>query len=104
MTLGDIRALLVQADPGCRHYFSAEEQEDYTYWQEGVRLPFTADDTHLEAWAFTVHRFTRSEYDPTVSRITGTLDACPEVAVRYQGGVFERETGYIHHIWDCEGY
>ncbi|MBQ8707759.1 MAG: hypothetical protein IJ523_06720 [Succinivibrionaceae bacterium] len=103
MTLGDIRTLLVSVDPGIRHYFSTETDRDYTYWEELQRLPFVADGCHEEGWRFYVHRFTRDEFDPVARRLFETLDADPRTAVIHRVDA-ERETGYIHHIFECEGF
>lgn len=103
MTLGDIRTLLVSADPNIHHYFSTETDRDYTYWEETRRLPLTADDRHLEAWRFWVHRFTRSEFDPVARRIFDLLDSDPRTSVIHTTD-FDLESGYIHHIFECEGY
>lgn len=103
MTLGDIRTLLVSVDPGIRHYFSTETDRDYTYWEELQRLPFTADGCHEEGWRFYVHRFTRDEFDQVARRLFETLDADPRTAVIHRVDA-ERDTGYIHHIFECEGF
>ena len=104
MTLTEIRNILVGVDPDIRHHFSTETERNYTYWEETRRLPLLADDGHLEAWAFTVHRFTRDENDPLVNLLFEALDANPAIGVTYQGGAYDTDSGYIHHIWDCEGY
>lgn len=105
MTLGDIRTLLVSVDPDVRHYFSAGTDSDYTYWEETQCLPYTADDSHscVEGWRFYVHRFTRSEFDPVARRLFEALDTDPRTAVIHRVDA-ERETGYIHHIFECEGF
>lgn len=103
MTLGDIRTLVVSVDPAARHYFSTETDSDYTYWEETRRLPFLADDIHQEGWRFYVHRFTRDEFDPVPHRLFVALDSDPRTAVIHRV-VFEPDTGYIHHIFECEGY
>lgn len=103
MTLSDIRDLLITADPAIRHYFSAETHRDYSYWQETRQLPIMADDCHESGWRFYVHRFTRCEDDPVAQRIMETLDADPRTTVSHQVD-YEPESGYIHHIFDCEGY
>ena len=103
MTLTDIRDLLVQVDPDIRHYFSTETSRDYTYWEETRQLPITADDRHDEAWRFCVHRFTRDERDPVAVAIMQALDHDPRTTVSHLT-THEADSGYIHHIYDCEGY
>lgn len=103
MTLQEIQALLASIDPDIRHYFSMEENKDYSFWEETRRLPFMADDVHEEAWAFYVHRFTKQENDEIAQAFFSTLDADPRVAVRHTVD-FLQEDGYIHHVFECEGY
>lgn len=103
MTLADIRTLLVRVDPAIRHYFSTETSKDYTYWEETQRLPFLCDDRHQEAWSFYVHRFTRDEFDPVARRLFDTLDANPRTTVIHTVD-HESDSGYIHHIYECECY
>lgn len=103
MTLADIKALVVSVDPQARHYFSMADGTDYTYWEELQRLPFLADDEHDAAWSFYVHRFTKSENDPVAAALFAALDTDPRTTVIHRTD-YEPETGYIHHIYDCEGY
>lgn len=101
MTKEEIRQKLVAIDAGVKHYFTAGTGKNYTYWEETRRLPFTRDNEHEEAWAFTVHRFTKDEYDDTADRIFETLDRDDRIAVSHTVD-YEPDTGYIHHIFDCE--
>lgn len=103
MTLEDIRSLLVSVDPEIRHYFSEEPSRDYSYWEETRRLPFMADDLHEEGWRFYVHRFTRRENDPVAFALFAALEEDPGTTVAHQVD-YEPESGYIHHIFECEGY
>ena len=106
MTLAEIKALLVSADSGIKHYFSAATGDAYSYWEETRRLPYTADDAHNaadQAWKFYVHRFTKTAGDATAASIFSTLDGDPRTTVRWTID-FEHDTGYIHHIFECEGY
>lgn len=103
MTTAEIKTLIISVDPNAKHRFTMEKGRDYTYWQETHRLPLTSDDEHEEAWAFVVHRFTKSDSDPVAPALFAALDAEPSVTVRWLQD-FEESTGYIHHIFDCEGY
>jgi hypothetical protein len=49
------------------------------------------------------HRFTKSDSDPVAPALFAALDAEPSVTVRWLQD-YEPSTGYIHHIFDCEGY
>ena len=103
MTKDKIKALLVTADPDIRHYFSMSDADGYSYWEETQRLPTVADDEHEQAWRFYVHRYTRTENDAIAQAIFDVLDADPRTTVRWVTG-FDNESGYIHHIFECEGY
>lgn len=106
MTLSEIRSLLVSVDPDIRHYFSMSDADAYTYWEETRRLPLIADDRYGaedQGWHFYVHRFTRTEGDTIAQNFFNTLDADPRTTVIWQTD-YEHDTGYIHHIFECEGY
>ena len=103
MTRAEIADLIVTVDPDARHRFSMSEDEAYTYWEETRRLPICSDDRHEEAWAFVVHRFTKSDYDPVPGALFDALDGDDRVTVKWLQD-FEPDTRYIHHIFDCEGY
>lgn len=104
MTLAEIQAMLAEADPDIKHYFTAKDGA-YSYWEETKRLPTMADDRHTEeAWRFYVHRYTQDPWDPVVRHIMAALDARPEVAVSYDVDPSNKGSEYVHHIWECEGY
>lgn len=103
MTLGEIKALVVGCDPNAGHYESAYQGgEAYTVWREIRRLDLMADDLHQSGWAFQIDRFTKAEDDAIAEAIAAALDAESAVAYRYEVD-YERDSGYIHHIFDCEG-
>lgn len=104
MTLSDIQALIVRVDPEAGHYESAYAGgAAYTVWRELHTLPILGDNTHtVEAWAFQIDRFTKAETDAVAAAFRAALDGEPGVAFEYQVD-FEPDTGYIHHIFDCEG-
>ena len=103
MTLAEIKALVAAVDPLARHYASASRPgESYTVWRETRRLDTSADGGHAEeAWAFTVDRYTKSEADPVAAALFAALDGDDRVAVSHLVD-YEPDTGYIHHIYDCE--
>lgn len=103
MTTAEIKALIITVDSNARHRFSMAKGEDYTYWEETRRLPLISDDLHEEAWAFVVHRFTKSDADTVAPALFTALDGDPRVAVKWIQD-YDPDTGYIHHIFDCEGY
>jgi hypothetical protein len=104
VTLAEIKAVVLSADPTAEHYESSKRNSDsYTVWREVRRLAATADDRHIEGWAFQVDRFTRAEGDPVAEALFEALDASDRVAVHYEAD-YEQDTEYIHHIYDCEGF
>ena len=104
MTLEKIGRLLVTVDPDVRRYFSqSENRAAYTYWEETQRLSLISNDVHAEAWRFYVHRYTKIENDEVAARLFRTLDQHPAITVRYTVSV-EPDTGYIHHVYECEAY
>lgn len=104
MTLEDIRALVLSADPQAMRYESADDSADgYTVWHEYQRLPAMSDDSHDEGWKFQIDRFTTIEDDPVAAAIYAALDQDERVAFEYLID-YEEDTRTIHHIFDCEGY
>ena len=103
MTLADIQALVVSVDPAAGHYESAsQDKTGYTVWYEYRRLDLTRDDEHSEAWAFQIDRFTKIENDPIAAALFEALEADDRVAVEHLVD-YEKDTRWIHHIFDCEG-
>lgn len=105
MTLSDIATLLVTADADMKHYFSMHgSEEPYSYWEETSTLPHTCEDGHTNiGWRFYVHRYTKTEGDSVAAAIFDTLDNDPRTTVRWVID-FDGESGFIHHIFECEGY
>lgn len=103
MTLSDIRALVVSVDPAAGHYESAHDQgEAYTVWYEVQRAGLMADNIRPnKTWRFQIDRFTKTEDDPIAAQLEAALESCPFVSYNYLVD-YEPDTGYIHHIFDCE--
>lgn len=102
MTLQEIKALVLSADPNAQHYSSTHDAVNYTTWREYRRLSMTSDDTHVKGWAFQIDRFTYDEFDVIAEAIEAALENAPGVAYGYQVD-YEPDTEYIHHIFECEG-
>ena len=101
MSLQEFRDLLQTADPAASHYYTKTKQENYTLWAEYGRKRLMADNRVAESTIkIQVDRYTKIEYDPIADAITAVLDAA-EIPHEYLTD-FEPDTGYIHHIWDCE--
>lgn len=103
MTLKQIQAFVASVDPQARHYFSREETVDFTRWHERRRLPVMGDGRHAEeAWAFQIDRFTRDENDPVYTAFVAALENNPRIFWSEET-LFEEDTGYIHHVFICQG-
>ena len=104
MTLDAIKALVVSVDPTAGHYDSAHTGSDaYTVWRERRLLGDMADDRHHGAVSFAIDRFTKTEGDAIAAALEAALEASPEVCFAHLTD-YEADTGYIHHIFDCEAY
>ncbi|MGI6634183.1 MAG: hypothetical protein ACOX7B_03305 [Christensenellales bacterium] len=107
MTLEEFGQLILSADPEATRY-EGNRKGNYTVWREYGTRPLGADNRHGESiYRVQVDRFTKIEDDPIAAAITTALNGGEEEdhqdAVAYQYLVdYEVETGYIHHIWDCE--
>lgn len=103
MTLGDIREMVAAIDPTSGHYESEHRDGDpYTVWHEKRTLPFMGDGAHEGGIKFQIDRFTKAENDSIAAGLYAALEARDNVAFEYLTD-YEPDTGYIHHIFDCEG-
>ena len=103
MTISEIKALLVTVDPTIERYESSKRDTDaYTVWYETNPGRAHADDQKQDVIKFQVDRFTKTEDDETAAAIYNALDARDDIAFDYLVD-YENDTGYIHHIFDCEG-
>ena len=103
MTADEIKSLLVTVDPEVQRYEHDHEGADaYTVWSEFGRLNLYGDGEEEGSIRFQVDRFTKEEGDEIAAALLAALDGRDDIAVDYQVD-YERDTGYIHHIFDCEG-
>ena len=101
MTLDDFRDLLLTVDQDATRY-EHTGVGNYTTWREYGTKPLGANNRRGEViYRVQVDRFTKLENDPTAAAITTLLDGQDTVAFQYLVD-YEVNTGYIHHIWDCE--
>ena len=101
MTVRGIQTLVVSADQYAKHYESSDKGDNYTRWQEYEYIGQPADDEYGDGWKFQIDRFTKVEYDPVADEIKRVLKTTPGVAFSYMVD-YEQDSGYIHHIFDCE--
>jgi hypothetical protein len=105
VTVDEIQAFVVSVDPHAGHYCSDHRTgEAYTVWREIRLITLEGDDACAEeAWVFQIDRFTKSEQDEIAAALLAALMASTGIAFRYFVTPPEPDTGYIHHIYDCEG-
>ena len=103
MTGSEIKAFLITVDPTIERYESSRKGSDaYTVWYETGPAAIFADGENMGVMRFQVDRFTKTEDDQTAAAIRAALDARDDITVDYLVD-YESDTGYIHHIFDCEG-
>lgn len=104
MTLQEIQDLVVSCDPNAGHYESAyRDKVAYTVWFEKSTLDYMGDNAHMGGIQFQIDRFTKQEGDSIAAAIENTLESRDDVAYQHLTD-YEIDTGYIHHIFDCEGF
>ena len=105
MTAADIKTLLVAVDPNVQRYDhdGAGTSDAYTVWYELKPIGLYGDGEEEGTIRFQVDRFTKEEDDAIAASLKETLEGQDDIAVEYLVD-YERDTGYIHHIYVCEGY
>lgn len=102
MTISEIKTLLISCDPNVQRYEHDQTGSNaYTVWHEYGR-PGLYGDGQEHGIRFQVDRFTRDEDDAIAGSLLAALEGADDIAVDYRVD-YERDTGYIHHIYDCEG-
>lgn len=106
MNVEQIAELIHTADPGAKHYDAtraAKAGEDFTVWMEYERTGLDADDTWVElGWLFEVDRYTKTEFDPIADQLEQAFLADERIIMRSHRVLYELDSGYIRHVFDCE--
>lgn len=103
MTVQRIKDLLTSVDPNVQRYDHDEAGgEAYTTWQEIRPVGFWGDGEEEGSIHFQVDRFTKEEDEEIALALKALLESQDDIAVDYLVD-YEKDTGYIHHIYDCEG-
>lgn len=104
MTVQRIKDLLTSIDPNVQRYDhdGAGTADAYTVWQEIRPVGFYGDGQEEGTIHFQVDRFTKTEDEETALALKALLESQDDIAMDYLVD-YERDTGYIHHIYDCEG-
>ena len=102
MTGSEIKTFLVSVDPTIERYESSHTGSDaYTVWYELGMPNVFSDGKHEDIQHFQIDRFTKTEDDETAAAIFAALEAKDDISFEYLTD-HEDDTGYIHHIFDCE--
>lgn len=108
MTTARIAEIIAGVDPNARHYdatAAAQAGESFTVWMEYERIVLHADDDPAEfGWRFEVDRYTTEENDPIAELLEAALYAAEDVVCAPRRVLYDIDTGYIRHVFDCEGY
>ncbi|WP_041274641.1 hypothetical protein [Desulforamulus reducens] len=101
MSLVNLRDLLLTVTPNVYHYHAHKKHDSYIVWSEYGTQGLNADSEIQEiSWRVQVDFFTKTEFDPNVEKISSLLDR-EDISFSYLVD-YEQDTGYVHHIWDCE--
>lgn len=101
MTLHELRDKLLTISPNVYHYHAHQQPDSYIVWAEYGDKRLSADSEFEEkAFRVQVDFFTKTEFDSKVAQIDTLLDR-DDISYEYLVD-HEEDTGYIHHIWDCE--
>ena len=101
MTCTEIKTFLVSVDPTIERYESSKKGDAYTVWYELGMPGIFSDGQHEDIQHFQIDRFTKEEDDTTAAAIFTALEARDDISFSYLVD-HEDDTGYIHHIFDCE--
>lgn len=100
MKLDDLKNALLTVTPNTYHYEAFQKPDQYIVWAEYGTKNLSADSRFGEKiFRVQVDYFTKTEFDPNVEKIEAVLDT-DEISFDYLVD-HEEDTGYIHHIWDC---
>ena len=101
MTLTEFYNLIKAVDSDISAY-SGSGTGNYTVYHPyeigGLRADGRIVESRLKVQ---VDRYTRLDSDPIVESLGAALESTDDISFRHLIE-FEPDTGYIHHIWDCE--
>ena len=94
------RDLLLTVDPEATKN-KGNGNENYTVWRPyGATGPHSNNRRKVRVWKIQVDRFTKTDNDTIALGILNALEAA-EIPHTYLID-YEKDTGYHHHIFDCE--
>lgn len=106
MNVEQIAAGIEAIDPAAKHYdatAAAKAGEDFTVWMEYERTGLDADDMWTEpGWVFEVDRYTKAEFDQIAAKLEQMFIANERITLRSYRVLYDLDSGYIRHVFDCE--
>ncbi len=97
-----VKDILLSIDPDAEKYKSTHRTEPaYTVWHPIRPIGIHANGRIGPGWSFQVDRYTKQDHDEIAARIFKAFDSDDRIAVSYILD-YEDDTGYFHHIFDCE--
>ena len=103
MTRAEIKDLILSVDPEAKHFYSAKRGTAFTVWGEYERADLIADDRQDYGWHFEVNRYTVDDEDEIAAALETALCEHPGVVLRSYKIGYDVKSGYIRHVFDCEG-
>lgn len=104
MTVKEIREIVVSVDPTAKHYTSSKEGDAFTVWAEYRRIMPDGAPQEDFGWAFEIDRYVKlgNEDDAVAPALEKALAKSDRVAFTYEVD-YDPGSGYIRHIFSCEG-
>lgn len=96
-----LKELILSIDPEATK-FKGAKKGNYTVWTPYGETPLMAGNRRQTvAVKVQIDRFTKDDQDEIKEALYQALDGAEFVAFIYESD-YEPDTGYIHHIFDCE--
>lgn len=98
--LDAFKALILTVDPSATKN-KGDGQENYTVWRPyGLTGPRSNNKRSCRVWKVQIDRLTKTDNDTIAAALLDALDAS-RIPYTYLLD-YEQDTGYHHHIFDCE--
>lgn len=103
MTTREIKEIIAKIDPSARRYKSSKEGEAFTVWGEYRRIMPDGAEVCDFGWAFEVDRYVRAdvEEDEIAEAIERAFAENDRIHFTHEVD-YDKDGGYVRHIFDCE--
>lgn len=104
MTTAEIKTIIVAVDPTAKRYRTSKEGEAFTVWGEYRRIMPEGAPVKDFGWAFEVDRYVRDdiEDDSVAQALEAAFSENDRISFTYEVD-YDKNAGYVRHIFDCEG-